>query len=334
MNDNKKEKEDEHLLMNGRGKANGVIEEETFSKFLFNKEKGTCLGRTARSWFEITLFYVIFYACLAAFWIACLALFLKTLDDKVPRYYGAGTIMGINPGLGYQPWMNDDPDSTLITWNTNDNTSYVKYVKRLDEYLAKYHNHTATRVCKPPQRNKDVINPSTGKVIERENDTTPVESCRFDLEQFATVCDNSTGYGFADGKPCIILSLNRMIGWEPADYEEGSVPDHVKDRYEKGHVTMYCNGTSDFDKEYIGNVTYIPDAGIDGRMYYPYVVMENYHQPIAMVKFESLPRNKLVLVECRAFASNIEQDITAKLGLVNFEILIEDHEVEEPKKER
>lgn len=37
-------------LMNGRGKANGAVDDETFKKFLFNKDKGTCLGRTAKSW--------------------------------------------------------------------------------------------------------------------------------------------------------------------------------------------------------------------------------------------------------------------------------------------
>lgn len=47
---------------------------------------------------EITVFYIIFYACLAGFWIACLAVFVQTLDDKVPRYYGKGTIIGVNPG--------------------------------------------------------------------------------------------------------------------------------------------------------------------------------------------------------------------------------------------
>lgn len=35
---------------------------------------------------------------------------------------------------------------------------------------------------------------------------------------------------------------------------------------------------SDIDKEHLGNVTYIPEAGIDGK-YYPYAVMPNYQQP-------------------------------------------------------
>ncbi|VDO79383.1 unnamed protein product, partial [Onchocerca flexuosa] len=83
--------------MNGRGKANGAVGDQTFSKFLFNKDKGTCLGRTAKSWVQILAFYLVFYSLLIAFWIGCLAIFLSTLDDKVPRYYGKGTIIGVNP---------------------------------------------------------------------------------------------------------------------------------------------------------------------------------------------------------------------------------------------
>lgn len=54
----------------------------------------------------------------------------------------------------------------------------------------------------------------------------------------------------------------------------------------------------------------------------------------AMVKFENPPRNRLVLVECRAYAQNIEHDITAKLGLVNFELLVEDTEPTAPVESR
>lgn len=38
-------------------------------------------------------------------------------------------------------------------------------------------------------------------------------------------------YGFLqDGKPCVILSLNRLIGWEPTDYEGDSIPEQVRRR--------------------------------------------------------------------------------------------------------
>lgn len=50
-----------------------------------------------------------------------------------------------------------------------------------------------------------------------------------------------------------------------------------------------------------------------------------------MVKFTSLPRNKLVLVECRAYALNIEHDITSRLGLVHFELFLQDKAPEPAK---
>lgn len=80
------------------GKKSGLPEKRTFAKFLFNKDAGTCLGRTAKSWVQIFVFYVIFYTLLALFWLFCLWLFLRTIDYDLPRYYGKGTIIGVNPG--------------------------------------------------------------------------------------------------------------------------------------------------------------------------------------------------------------------------------------------
>jgi sodium/potassium-transporting ATPase subunit beta len=43
-----------------------------------------------------------------------------------------------------------------------------------------------------------------------------------------------------------------------------------------------------------------------------------------MVKFTNPPLNKLVLVECKAYAYNILHDSADRLGLVHFELLVED----------
>ena len=43
-----------------------------------------------------------------------------------------------------------------------------------------------------------------------------------------------------------------------------------------------------------------------------------------MVKFTQLPKNRVVLVECRAYALNIEHDISSRLGLVHFELKIDE----------
>jgi len=316
--------EESNSLM-ANGKKSGPPQQDGFMKFLFNKEKGTCLGRTATSWARILVFYVIFYTCLAAFWLLCLNIFLSTIDRELPRYYGKGTIIGVNPGVGYQPWIKENPESTLVKFNVKDPESYSEFVGALNKYLEKYENTSNTRVCSGSENNSEVI--KDGKV----DNSTSMEACRFDLSKFkAAGCSKENQYGFKDGEPCIILSLNRLIGWQPEDYD-GEIPQEVADRYKKGSIAFSCDGTYEPDREYIGKREYIPPEGIDGR-FYPYAVMTNYHQPIAAVKFSSLPTNRLVQVQCRAYAKNIEQDIESGLGLVHFELLKEDFEPK-PKEE-
>ncbi|CAB3400821.1 unnamed protein product [Caenorhabditis bovis] len=308
----KPNRDESKTLMNGN---NQHEEPASFRKFLYDGNKGTILGRTGTSWCQITIFYIIFYFFLAAFWIGCLSIFLKTLDPKLPRFYGKGTIIGVNPGVGYQPWLKENPDSTIIKFNLRDPTSFRPYVDQMNNYLDKYNNTENTRDCGPNDSNED---------LNKEEDVLP---CRFDLKHFEqNQCGPNNEYGFKSGKPCVILSLNRLIGWRPVDYDATSVPEIIKDRYKKGSIAFNCAGVTDMDKEHIGSLKYIPDEGIDGR-YYPYTFVEGYQQPIAMVRFDSIPRNKIVRIECRAYALNIAHDISARLGMVNFEVMIEDKPV-------
>ncbi|KAI6191477.1 Sodium/potassium-transporting ATPase subunit beta family-containing protein [Aphelenchoides bicaudatus] len=298
--------------------ANGTKppEKTGFGAFIYNKDKGTCLGRTARSWFKITVFYIIFYACLAAFWITCLAVFLKTVDSELPRFYGKGTIIGANPGVGYQPWLKEDPESTLIRFNKNDPESYKKYKDVMDKYFEKYENTNNTRQCTGTQSNSDII--QDGKV-KKDGDAL---ACRFDPKAAfeSKGCYKKNDYGFKDGKPCVIVSLNRLIGWKPESYDSGSVPKELNGRYKSGSIAFVCGGTHEVDREVEGSIEYVPDEGIDGR-FFPFAVMDNYHQPIAMIKFNDLPKNRVLMIECRAYAKNIERDSISGLGVVNFELM-------------
>ncbi|CAD5229861.1 unnamed protein product [Bursaphelenchus okinawaensis] len=306
---NGKLNEESNALMNGRSKP----QKSTFSEFLYNKNEGTCLGRTAKSWCQITIFYIIFYTILAAFWLGCLYAFLSTTDPQLPRFYGKGTIIGANPGVGYQPWLKEDPESTLIKFNPADPDSYKRYVEVLDKYFAKYENDNNTRVCSGSESNGDII--KDGKV--QDGNMTP---CRFDLTAFQKAgCMKSRDYGFKDGTPCVVVSLNRLIGWAPESYAAGEVPAEVKSRYKKNNIAFHCKGTHNVDQEHEGPIEYVPPEGIDGR-FYPYAVMENYQQPIALIKFKKLPLNRLTMIECQAYAKNIERNPIDGLGTVNFEL--------------
>merc|ERR1712198_820953 len=52
---------------------------EAVKYLLYNPETGEVLTRTPKSWALITVFYLIYYSCLAAFWAAMMAVFLQTL---------------------------------------------------------------------------------------------------------------------------------------------------------------------------------------------------------------------------------------------------------------
>merc|ERR1712038_860234 len=87
---------------------------EAFQYMLWNPDTGEVLTRTPLSWLKITVFYCIYYSCLAGFWIARMNIFFATLPENMdgPKWQQADSIIGVNPGVGLRP-RNTDPGSTL-----------------------------------------------------------------------------------------------------------------------------------------------------------------------------------------------------------------------------
>jgi hypothetical protein len=52
----------------------------------YNREYREFLSRDAFGWFQLCLFYVVFYTALAGFFIICLLVFYSTIDPKKPTY--------------------------------------------------------------------------------------------------------------------------------------------------------------------------------------------------------------------------------------------------------
>ena len=58
-----------------------------FNRYLiYNPETGKIFTRTPKSWLLITVFYLIYYSCLAGFWAAMLNIFFLTLEDHQPKW--------------------------------------------------------------------------------------------------------------------------------------------------------------------------------------------------------------------------------------------------------
>ena len=74
---------------------------EAFRYFIYDPNNGTVLSRTPKSWALITIFYTIYYSCLAAFWYVCLLIFFSTLPEAAegPKWQQENSLIGINPGM-------------------------------------------------------------------------------------------------------------------------------------------------------------------------------------------------------------------------------------------
>merc|ERR1712110_747050 len=91
---------------------------EALKHFLYDPDTGAILSRTPKSWALITIFYIINYSCLAAFWCLCLFIFFQFIDNDQPRWQQENSLIGRSPALGVRPgqdWTTSSPASSCST---------------------------------------------------------------------------------------------------------------------------------------------------------------------------------------------------------------------------
>jgi len=306
---------------------------EGFKEFIWNSETSEFLGRTGCSWFKIGLFYVIYYACLAGFFMAMLVVFYQTLDDEVPKWLNSNGIIGDNPGMGFRPRPPDSHiDSTLVTFRHGSSVgNFEGWVKDLDSFLADYRKGSESAKSSPEIVECGFnIKPGEGQICK----VNPKE-----LMQGSCTPDNK--YGFQDGTPCILLKLNRIYGWNPEPYKNSSdLPDHAPAQLKKyvqalekssnaeeaamvGRVIWFtCEGENPADIENMGEMIYYPYQGV-ADYYYPYKNQRGYLSPAVFLNLKNPKKGVLLSVECKAWAKNIRHNSMDRQGSVHFELLVD-----------
>lgn len=321
---------------------------EAIRYFLHNPDTGEVLSRTPKSWLLITVFYLIYYSCLAAFWAICMVIFLQTVPLDEPKWQTSNGLIGISPGLGLRPKNSDDLiDSAIVMFNTeldHERTDeeklkdkvagYMEWTKRMRKFLEVYENNT---------RDEIGIKDCSG-----DNKVTTEQGCQFDVEPLKKFCSkdsklNATErvkhFGYDTGTPCVLLKLNKIFGLEN-DHYNGTVPmppkmpkklqDHIGNQNDKNQVWVNCEGKYPADKEMLadnGAITYHPNSKGFPSNYFPYMGQEDYLSPLVAVKFSPNKKNaigQLIHIECRAWAQNIGYDRRDKIGISVFELHIMD----------
>ncbi|KAG8178601.1 hypothetical protein JTE90_019707 [Oedothorax gibbosus] len=292
----------------------GNVEEtkwQGFKKMIWNSETKECLGRTGLSWFKITLFYIVFYACLAAFWTCMLVVFYQTLENDQPKWKLDSSRIGSSPGLGFRPSPPDaNIDSTLIWFNATRNETTDHWVKNLNDYLKPYKMHdTGFKV----------------QTCTKEQTASKDRVCHIPLMTGTQhPCSPERQFGFPEGKPCILVKMNRIYDWVPENFEEppADLTSKLTEEFERDQVYITCSGENSADKDNIGEVEYRPSQGIP-FMYFPFTNQPGYLSPFVFVQFSNIAKGVLVNVECRAWAKNIGFDRGDRLGSVHLELLVD-----------
>ncbi|XP_033838674.1 sodium/potassium-transporting ATPase subunit beta-3a [Periophthalmus magnuspinnatus] len=254
---------------------------------IYNPRTGELLGRTASSWALILLFYLVFYCFLAGMFALTMWVMLLTLDDYVPRYRDRVP----SPGLVIRP------NTMEITFSKSD-TKYNGYVSQLESFLQRY-NDTLQE-----QNVQDCVK---GQYF-LQDDVEEKKVCSFKrglLKACSGYSDSS--FGYADGQPCILLKLNRIIGLMP-----------------RGEPYINCTV-----KKVSMQMAYYPDEGRIDKKYFPYYgkkAHENYVQPLVAVKLllEKDHMNKEHSVECRVDGTNLRNNDERDkwLGRVSFKVKV------------
>ncbi|XP_078389954.1 sodium/potassium-transporting ATPase subunit beta-2-like [Cetorhinus maximus] len=252
-------------------------------EFLWNPRTQEFLGRTGSSWVLILLFYVVFYTFLTGLFSLTMWVMLQTVNEYTPKYQDRIT----NPGLMIRP----KTESLFVGFNVIQEATWQSYVNALNAYLDSYNDSVQVSTndqCKP---GKYYLQEDSGDVRN-----TPKRSCQFNRTMLGPCSGiEDKTYGYSEGKPCIFIKMNKIIGFLPG---EGKTP------------YVSCEGKVR-DTNNVRELQYFPPNGTLDLMYFPYYGKKahvNYTQPLVAVKFVNITRNIDVNIECKVYGSNVKND--------------------------
>uniref|UniRef100_A0A8C1MUT0 Sodium/potassium-transporting ATPase subunit beta n=1 Tax=Cyprinus carpio TaxID=7962 RepID=A0A8C1MUT0_CYPCA len=273
-------------------------DEGGWKTYLWNSEKKEFLGRTGGSWSKIFLFYLIFYGCLAGIFIGTIQVLLLTLSDYKPTWQDRVA----PPGLSHYPRS----DKAELIISPEDDDTYRTYVKAMKEFLDSYDMEKQKDLMKF----EDCGGTKLLICLLLLNDMGVRKACQFS-KSWLGPCSGieDRNFGFAEGKPCLIVKLNRIVNFRPKPPASNeSIPEEAKHKIQPNVIPIHCTNKKEEDAGKLGEVKYYGIGEGFPLQYYPYYgkrLHEHYLQPLVAVQFVNITLDTEIRVECKVFGENI-----------------------------
>ncbi|XP_025730348.1 potassium-transporting ATPase subunit beta [Callorhinus ursinus] len=258
---------------------------EEFQRYCWNPDTGQMLGRTLSRWVWISLYYVAFYVVMTGVFALCIYTLMCTLDPYTPDYQDQLK----SPGVTLRPDVYGEKGLD-ISYNVSDNRTWVGLVHTLHGFLAGY----------SPASQEDSINCTSEKYFFQDSFRAPNHtkfSCKFTADTLQN-CSGLTdpNFGFAEGKPCFIIKMNRIVNFLPSNSTAPKVDCAFLDQHKNARPLQ---------------AEYYPPNGTFSLHYFPYYgkkAQPHYSNPLVAAKLLNIPKNTEVLIVCKILADHVTFD--------------------------
>uniref|UniRef100_A0A1A8SLA0 Sodium/potassium-transporting ATPase subunit beta n=1 Tax=Nothobranchius rachovii TaxID=451742 RepID=A0A1A8SLA0_9TELE len=272
-----------------------------WKKFLWNSETGELLGRTGGSWFKITLFYVVFYGLLAGIFVGTIQALLFTLSEYKPTWQDRVA----PPGLSHTPRT----EKAEVSFKSKEFKTYLPYTEALKEFLSQYDEEKQRDQMKFEDCG---LEPAEYKNRgDLESDMGQRKACRFSRSLLGPCSGiDDRDFGFKEGKPCLIVKLNRIVNFRPRPpMSNDTIPEEVQPKVQPNVIPLHCTHKKEEDAGKIGEIKYFGIGGGFPLQYYPYYgkrLHPHYLQPLVALQFTNLTMKTELRIECKVYGENID----------------------------
>ncbi|XP_057616161.1 protein ATP1B4 isoform X2 [Chionomys nivalis] len=272
--------EEEEREEEGQGQLTGNAwrrKLQTVTEYLWDPEKRMSLARTGL----ILVIYFFFYASLAA----VITLFLYMLFLAISPYMPTFTEQVKPPGVMIRPFAH----SLNFNFNVSQPETWQHYVVSLNGFLQGYNDSL--------QEEMNIDCPPGQFFIQDGDEDEDKKACQF-KRSFLKNCSGleDPTFGYSTGQPCILLKMNRIVGFRP----ELGDPVKVACKVQKG------------DENDIRSINYYPESASFDLRYYPYygkLTHVNYTSPLVAMHFTDVVKNQVVPVQCQLKGKGIINDV-------------------------